>query len=228
MEKVVVDGRDAIASLETKQSLTEIADQASESQNSSESERLIKTHGIDSGIAESSDHSTADSPPMRRSLSPSPVRGAGGSIELESGENVSTQRDMGQLPPFSASYHEAAPEDENVLAECLEPRPASEEEASGMSPKVIQRNLLRKVLQMSTNGSSQVGRDCSSDHGQDEEMEEEMETLSISAPEVEDRVAAELAPSPVLQQKKTSVFSVFKRQVLLCYCGCLLLKTVDE
>ena len=226
MEKVVGDERNAVASLETEQSLTEIAEQASESQSSSESDRLCKTHGIDSGIAESSDHSTADSPPIRRSVSSSPERQASKGVDLESGAKVTTQRDMGQPPPSTFSHGEV--EDDHILAECLEPRPTNEEETSGTSPKVVQRNLLRKVLQMSTNGSSQTGGDCNADHGQDEELEEEMEALAISAPETKNRQAVEPTPGTVSEQKRSSVFSVFKRQVLLCYCGCLVFKAVDE
>ena len=210
MEKVVADERNAIASLEAEQSSTEIAESASESQNSYDIEHLSETHGIDSGIANSSsDHSTADSPPVRRSPSRSPERETNKAVEPNLGAEVSTQGDMGQPPPFTASHREA--EDDNVLAECLEPRPTSEEEAGGTSPKVVQRNLLKKVLRMNTNGSSQSGGDCSAGHGQDEEIEEEMEALAISAPEVEDRVAAELIPGTLLQQKRSSVFSVFKR-----------------
>ena len=210
MEKAVADERNAVASLETEQSSTEIAESASESQTSYEIERLSETHGIDSGLANSSsDQSTADSPPVRQSPSHSPEGETSKGVEPNLGAEVSTQRDMGQPPPFTALRHEA--EDDNVLAECLEPRPMNEEEAGGTSPKIVQRNLLRKVLRMNTNGSSQSGGDCSASHGQDEEMEEEMEALAISAPEVEDRVAAELIPGTVLQQKRSSVFSVFKR-----------------
>lgn len=213
MEKGEIGEKNAVASSEMGQSLAEGAERASESQGSSESEHLSRTHGIDSGIAESSDHSTADSPSLRRSPSPSPERGASEVAGLECEAQVSSQQDSHwDLPP---SLNHSKPDDDNTLTGCLEPRPPHEEDDGGTSPKVIQQNLLRKVHQMNTNGSQD------GDHVQEGKMDEKMGALRISIPEREDKDTVELNPGPV-QPRRSSIFSVFKRQVLSCFLGSLL------
>ena len=50
-------------------------------------------------------------------------------------------------------------EDYSLLNNCLEPRPPSQPNEGKGSPKDVQRSLIRRINQMSTNGETSGGRD---------------------------------------------------------------------